>query len=228
MTSLGRRASLVLAFVGLVGCDIPQLGGPDAGAEDTGPNVDDALDGERCEGFEAQGFTCGGDPVGRWRIASSCPGADAYDPLRGLCPELQSDGTGAATGTVEFFADGSYELRIETRSLDIEFDFPLACFGGATEPCSGASFDGATCELFSDLCACDVELARGMLYEDGDWYAIADRLLLQTPEENIDGGFCRVSDEVMRFVRYGSAERDELTWAFILERTPFEEGTVAP
>ena len=112
--------------------------------------------------------------------------------------------------------NGTYELEIERRDVDLVFNFPLACYGGATEPCNGANFSG-TCELFSDLCECEVSLALAPIHEVGEWVRFFEDISFRGDEFAWDGQFCRADPFVMRMVRFAN-EVDELSWGFVLRR----------
>ena len=217
-----RILRLTLGATPLVGaCDlqIPDLDAfaADAAIEEVGPSIEEILANEICADLAEQDFECGGDPVGTWEIVRSCPGVDGYDPLNGTCAELDVDGQGEAIGVVEFRGDGTYEIALESRALELSFAFPLACFGGAVEPCNGANFFG-TCFVADDECGCDVTRNRGELNESGTWIRFFSELEFTTEDEAlIFGRLCRVGD-IMRFVRFAPVE-DELDWGFIMRRT---------
>jgi hypothetical protein len=211
-------ATLVALFSAACDLQIPDMDalGSDVTTTEVGPSIDEILANEVCEGLVQDDFECGGDPVGLWEIVRSCPAIDAYDPLNGTCAELAVQGQGEAVGTVEFRGDGTYEFALESRTLDISFIFPLACFGGAVEPCNGANFFG-TCFVLDNDCGCDVTRNGGQLDEEGTWLRFFSEVEFTTVEgELIFGRICRVGD-IMRLVRLTPNE-DELDWGFIMRR----------
>lgn len=215
------RSILGLLCLTAFGCDfnIPELEAAlsDSGIQaDAGPSLEEILANEQCDGLVADDFRCGGDPVGTWEIVRSCPAVDAYDPLNGTCAELSVDGQGEAVGRIEFRGDGSYTLEMEPRVLELSFTFPLACFGGSTEPCDGSNFFGS-CFVADSQCACDVTRTRGAIDEEGTWVRFFAEIQFSPDDETIvDAQICRIG-EVMRMVRF-SPNEEELDWGFILRR----------
>lgn len=201
-------------------CGLPSFGDVESGVPDVPttppPSIDDILDDADCVRFTSDDFACGGDPTGEWEVVLSCPAARSWDPLDGTCPGVEASGDGTAAGRIRISPDGTYELELSERDLDLAFSFPLACYGGATEPCNGSHFDG-TCELFSDLCQCSVDISLEPLIEAGDWYRNGPNMSFRPSDTGYDLQFCRVDDHVMRLVRF-SPDPSELSWGFVLRR----------
>ncbi|MFT6400483.1 MAG: hypothetical protein ACJAYU_005255 [Bradymonadia bacterium] len=221
MTNSLIRPLLALLCLLSAGCDLRlaelEAALADSGVQaDTGPSLEEILANEQCEGLVAEDFRCGGDPVGTWEIVRSCPAVDAFDPLNATCAELSVEGQGEAVGRVEFRGDGTYELTIEPRILEVSFTFPLACFGGSTEPCDGSNFFGS-CAVVGSECVCDVTRTRGAIEEQGTWVRFFSDIQFSPDAETlIDAQICRF-DAVMRMVRFSPIE-EELDWGFILRQ----------
>lgn len=215
-----HRIALATLSVAAPGCDIsiPDLEaiGADVELGEVGPTIDEILENENCGDLTEADFDCGGDPVGIWEIVRSCPALGGYDPLNNTCAELVVDGQGEAIGTVEFRGDGTYQIEIEERTLEISFVFPLACFGGATEPCNGSNFFG-TCFILDANCGCDVVRQRGALDETGTWVRFfSDVEFTAGDGTEVAGKLCREGD-IMRFVRFSPIE-DEVDWGYLMRR----------
>ena len=206
--------------VAVTGCDlsIPDLDAltADVAPAEVGPTIDEILANENCQNLSAPDFECGGDPVGTWEIVRSCPAMGDYDPLNATCAELVVLGQGETIGTIEFRGDGTYQITFVERTLEIDFSFPLACFGGATEPCNGSNFFG-TCEVVESDCDCEVIRNRGATDEFGTWVRFfSDVEFIREDGSEAAGKICRIGD-LLRFVRFAS-EEDELDWGYIMRR----------
>jgi hypothetical protein len=150
--------------------------------------VDAGPDPLRCD--DGQEFVpCGGDPVGEWRMRAFCVDDSGYDPLRGTCEELAADGSGDSGGQLSVYPEGDYRLDWDGYAVEVAFEFPLACFGGSTEPCSGRHYDG-TCEIEGDWCTCVVRETREPYAETGFWTASARLLLFETGGVVSEQPFC--------------------------------------
>lgn len=210
-------AFLLSLGLGATACDLGLPEDPnDAGPPD-GASLDEVLAGESCNDLVAVDFACGGSPVGDWEIVHSCAGTATWDPLNGTCPQLTTSGSGTASGGLTIRADGSYSLNLTERETDLSFEFPLSCFGGATEPCNGANFQGV-CEIDGAFCGCDVSLLRGAISEEGAWVGFGGDLMFQSLLESTQLSFCRVGSDILRLVRFAPDGSGELSWAFVLKR----------
>ncbi len=214
----GRWMAL-LAVAALCGCiDIPEF------SNDAGPDVAAVPDvGElvfECADFTGDSFQCGGDPIGDWTITLGCPAASTYDPLAGTCEELEASGAGSAEGTLSIDRFGEYELRLDRRDLDVEFSFPLDCYGGSRDPCDGAVFSGQ-CEVIVDeeRCQCGVRSARAPLAESGTWRRRENVLTFTTDDAAYSLQYCRVAPDALYVFRFPVG--GDVGWGFAMQaQTP--------
>lgn len=136
-----------------------------------------------CDGLAAFA-PCGGDPVGIWRLTGWCIDGASWDPLRGTCPDITSEGSGEASGRLEIFGDGGYLLYWDRLERAMTFRFGLWCFGGDATACNGTFYDG-TCGHDGTVCTCQVADAYEDAPESGTWSQSGLRIAF----ESVDGSW---------------------------------------
>lgn len=161
-----------------------------------------------CEALDESPVLCGGDPTGLWEVSLWCPVASGWDPFDGLCPDVQTVGEGSAIGTLEIAADGYWEFAWAERTVDIEFSFDLACFGGSTTPCNGAFVRGE-CEVVSPRCECTASQRVEDFVERGAWTSSGGALSVALDGDTIDHTYCVDPASGSLYLLRLASERDD-------------------
>jgi hypothetical protein len=118
---------------------------------DDGDSVD-------CSAFAA----CGGDVVGSWDYAGSCPGENTF------CPGATVESQPSIEGTFTFNADGTY-TAMGTLNGTARSRIPGSCLTGVTS-CDQLSFEDQTCTGdIASACTCTTTYNNEQSNESGSY-----------------------------------------------------------